>query len=59
MNIYYMQVAHLQQTQTGHPHSNLVVPQCKKKKDANIMVLGTMIPAPANAGLNLDDNFMS
>jgi hypothetical protein len=34
---------------TGHLH----IPQCET--DANIVMLGTVTPAPADVGLNLDD----
>jgi hypothetical protein len=30
-------------------------PYEKKKKKMNVMTLGTVVPAPADEGLNLDD----
>jgi hypothetical protein len=31
------------------------VSPCKRKADANVIMLGTVMPASANAGLNLDN----
>jgi hypothetical protein len=49
--------------QTGHMQSNLHFPLLstntkKKKKHANIVMLGTVMLPPANKGFNLDDKLM-